>query len=523
MSHFPRWKIALVLVVAIAGLVFAAPSLLPRETTDRLPSWLQPVSLGLDLQGGSYLLLEVDTAYVTKEQVTSLIESIRTTLRKEHIKYADLGAMGRDAVRVRVLDPGERETVRQMIHKLDPEIAAESADDGTLTFRFSEFQTKRRIAQAVDQSLEIVRRRIDELGTREPSIQRQGLDRIVVQLPGVKDPDRIKQLLGKTAKLAFHMVDENTSPQDASRGRLPPGTELLPMADEGRGQQPPVVVFKRVEVSGDMLTDSQATFDQMGRPAVSFRFNTAGAKRFGETTRENTDKRLAIVLDEKVISAPKINEPILGGTGIITGNFSVQQAKDLALLLRAGALPAPLNVLEERTVGPDLGADSIRAGEMACGIGLVLVVGFMVVIYGTLGMLANVALVLNLVLLMAVLSLLGATLTLPGIAGIVLTMGAAVDANVLIYERMREEQRNGRSILSAVQVGFERAFNTIFDANVTHLLAAALLFQFGTGPIRGFAITLMVGIGSSMFTSIMVTRIMVLSWISLRRPKALPL
>lgn len=522
MLHFPKWKIILVALVSLAGAIWAAPNLLPRETTDRMPSWLQPVSLGLDLQGGSYLLLEVDTNYVVKEHLNSLVESIRSTLRKEKVKYADLGLAGKDSVKVRLLDGGDVERMRTDLRRLDTTAAFDIAADGTVVYRYDEQALRGRINQAVEQSLEIVRRRIDEMGTREPSIQRQGADRIVVQLPGVKDPDRIKALLGKTAKLTFHMVDDAASPEDARAGRLPVGTVLLPSAENERGLPSSYVVRKRVEVGGDMLTDAQATFAD-GRPVVSFKFSAAGAKKFGEATRDNVGKSLAIVLDDKVISAPRVNEPIMGGAGIISGGFSVSQAKDLAVLLRAGALPAPLNVLEERTVGPDLGADSIKAGAIASGLGLALVIGFMVVIYGVLGLLANVALVLNLVFLMALLSIMSATLTLPGIAGIVLTMGMAVDANVLIYERIREEYHGGRSLLSAVNAGFDRAFATILDANLTHLIAALLLYAFGTGPIRGFAVTLGIGIATSLFTSTTITRLMVALWISLRRPKALPL
>jgi preprotein translocase subunit SecD len=522
MLHFPKWKIILVALVSLAGFIWSAPNLLPRETTDRMPSWLQPVSLGLDLQGGSYLLLEVDTSYVVREHLNSLVESVRTTLRKEKVKYADLGLLGKDGVKVRILEAGDRERIRGELKRLDSTASFDMGDDGTVSYRYDEQALRGRINQAVDQSLEIVRRRIDEMGTREPSIQRQGADRIVVQLPGVKDPDRIKALLGKTAKLTFHMVDDSTSAEEARAGRLPPGSMVLPSAENERGLPSAYVVRKRVEVGGDMLTDAQATFSE-GRPVVSFKFSAAGGKKFGDATKENVGKQLAIVLDDKVISAPRVNEPILGGSGIISGGFSVQQAKDLSLLLRAGALPAPLNVLEERTVGPDLGADSIKAGAIASGLGLLLVVVFMVIIYGTLGWLANVALVLNLVLLMALLGALGATLTLPGIAGVVLTMGMAVDANVLIYERMREEAHSGRTLLSAVRAGFERAFATILDANLTHMIAAALLYAFGTGPIKGFAVTLGIGIATSLFTATMVTNLMVHLWIAVRRPKALPL
>jgi preprotein translocase subunit SecD len=521
MLHYPKWKIVLAIVVSLAGMVFAAPNLLDEKQADRLPGWLQPVSLGLDLQGGSYLLLEVDTGYVVREQMQSLVEGIRTTLRKERIKYSDLGVKG-DSVSVRILEAADRDNARQHLRKLDPGTTLDGREDGTLVLTFTEQSRIERKSAAVNQSLEIVRRRIDELGTREPSIQRQGADRIVVQLPGVKDPDRIKSLLGKTAKLTLHLVDDTTTPEEASKGRLPPASMLLPANEREQGYPSAYVVRKRVEVGGDMLTDSKATYSD-GRPVVSFRFNTAGGKKFGDLTKENTGKSLAIVLDEKVISAPRINEPILGGSGIISGSFSVQQAQDLALLLRAGALPAPLQVLEERTVGPDLGADSIRAGAIASMVGLAAVVVFMMVIYGTLGLLANIALVLNLFLLLACLSVLGATLTLPGIAGIVLTMGMAVDANVLIYERIREESRNGRPMLSAVQAGFERAFATILDANITHLIAATLLYQFGTGPIRGFAVTFSIGIVTTLFTAIMITRMLVAVWIAWRRPKALPL
>ncbi len=523
MLYFSKWKIALLLLLSLAAVVLAAPNILPRDEAEKLPGWLQPVSLGLDLQGGSYLLLEVDTASVMRDQQTSLVESIRATLRKQRIKYADLGAVGKTGVQVRILEAADRDRARELIHKLDTDVKSEMADDGMLSLTYPEPVVNKRTAQAVEQSLEIVRRRIDELGTREPAIQRQGADRIIVQLPGVKDPDRIKQLLGKTAKLTFHMVDDSVTPQEAMRGHMPPGSEVLPAADQGRGLPTAYVVHRRVDVGGDMLVDAQATFDSSSRPVVSFKFNTAGGKRFADTTKENVGRELAIVLDDKVISAPRINEPILGGSGIISGGFTVQQAKDLALLLRAGALPAPLNVLEQRTVGPDLGADSIRAGAVASGLGLGLVVVFMVLVYGKLGLIADAALVLNLIILMALLSVLGATLTLPGIAGIVLTMGMAVDANVLIYERIREELHHGRTVISAVQAGFERAFATILDANLTHMIAALLLYIFGTGPIRGFAVTLGIGIATSLFTAIMMTRLMVATWIKWRRPKMLPL
>lgn len=522
MLQFAKWKIGLVLLVCLAGIVFTVPNLMPRETAENsLPSWMQPVSLGLDLQGGSYLLLEVDTAYVVREHLGSMVESVRGELRKQRIRYTELGVLGADAVKVRIIDPEAHEQARQLLLGIDPDANVEAGADGVMVVRYPEQVLNRRINSAVDQSVEIVRRRIDELGTREPSIQRQGSDRIVVQLPGVKDPDRIKELLGQTARLTFHMVDDSTTPDEAARGRVPPGSMLLPSA-ETNGQFDQYVVRKRVEVGGDMLVDAQPSFDQ-GRPVVSFRFNFQGGKKFGEVTRENVGRPLAIVLDDKVISAPRINEPILGGSGVISGSFTVQEANDLALLLRAGALPAPMNVLEERTVGPDLGADSIRAGAIASVLGLVLVLVFMVVAYGMFGIFAVIGLVINMALLLGGLSLMGATLTLPGIAGIVLTMGMAVDANVLIYERMREEYGMGRGLIGSLQSGYQRAFTTILDSNLTTLVAAVLLFQFGSGPIRGFAVTLTLGLVTSMFTAIMFNRLLVVTWLRQTKPKALPL
>ncbi|MFQ5985423.1 MAG: protein translocase subunit SecD, partial [Alphaproteobacteria bacterium] len=376
----------------------------------------------------------------------------------------------------------------------------------------------------VEQSIEIVRRRIDETGTREPTIQRQGEDRILVQLPGVDDPDRIKGLLGKTAKLQFRLVDVGTSVADALQGRLPPGSELLEADDEvdAAGRPRLYVVRKRVIVGGDRLVDAQPTI-QTNLPVVSFSFDRVGARKFGAATTENVGRPLAIVLDNKVISAPVIREPITGGAGIITGNFTVQETTDLALLLRAGALPAPLTILEERSVGPSLGADSIRAGKFAAILGLVLVVAFMTTGYGLFGLAANVALILNIVIIGGVLSLLQATLTLPGIAGIVLTIGMAVDANVLIFERVREEVANGRTPFSAVDAGYRRALTTIIDSNVTTFIAAILLFGLGSGPVKGFGVTLAIGIATSMFTAVMVTRMVIVLWLHRRRPRLLPI
>lgn len=519
MLYFSKWKIGFIMLACLAGIFYALPNAIaPVSKTDALPSWWQPVTLGLDLQGGSHLLLEVDVNGVVQEQLTAVVEAARDVLREDRVRYRDLGVDGL-AVVVTIPEADQRDTARGLLRKLDPALQIEMTEDGRFTLTFNEQAMAERKLAAVKQSIEIVRRRVDELGTREPTIQRQGDARIIVEVPGLSDPERLKRLIGKTAKLTFHLVDTSASIEDAQRGRVPPGSRLLPSAEAGKGFY---LVKRRVQVSGDRLTDASATFEN-GRPVVSFRFDTAGARQFGDTTKDSVGKQLAIVLDDQVISAPVINGPILGGSGIITGSFSVEEANELSLLLRAGALPAPLTILEERTVGPGLGADSIQAGTVAAIIGLVAVVLFMALAYGTFGIFANIALILNLSMLIGVLSFIGATLTLPGIAGIVLTMGMAVDANVLIFERMREETRAGRTPMNAAEAGFRQAFRTIFDSNITTLVAAALLFIFGTGPVRGFAVTLTVGILTSMFTAIMVTRLLVSVWMRKRRPTALPI
>ncbi|MBF0560412.1 MAG: protein translocase subunit SecD [Alphaproteobacteria bacterium] len=518
MLYFAKWKIALVVALCSVGIFFAVPNVLSHETTAKMPSWWQPVNLGLDLQGGSHLLLEVDVKAVLDEQLNNLLESVRSALRQAHANYRGLGIQ-HGYVSVTATDTDARESIRKALHDIERTVQVEEGEGGTFRLHYSEEAVHTRQDSAVQQSIEIVRRRIDELGTREPSIQRQGANRIIVELPGLDDPDRVKRLLGKTAKLTLHLVDEHTPVSEALSGHVPPGSELVPSAESKEASH--YVLRKRVEIGGDMLTDSQPTL-QDGQPVVSFRFDTLGGKKFARLTQENTGKLMAIVLDGKVISAPVIREPILGGSGVISGSFTVQSAQDLALLLRAGALPAPLKVMEERTVGPGLGADSIHAGAVASVLGFVLVVVFMVVAYGLFGLFADLALILNLTLLVGVLTMLGATLTLPGIAGMVLTMGMAVDANVLIYERMREEFRLGRTPLSAMEAGFKRAFTTIVDANVTTLIASILLFQFGTGPVRGFAVALGTGLTTSLFTAVMVTRLMVVLWVRRYKPQTLP-
>ncbi|CCQ73036.1 protein translocase subunit SecD [Magnetospira sp. QH-2] len=527
MVYMAKWKVILIIVVGLLGLSFALPNLVDRQTAEGLPSFIpsQQVNLGLDLQGGSHMLLEVDLKTVIRERMDSIVDSARAELRKAKIRYDDLNNGG-DKVTLRIKDLERMEQAHDLIYAADRETLVTDGDNGLITVVLTEQAAKARITSAVEQSIEIVRRRIDETGTREPTIQRQGEDRILVQLPGVKDPERIKALLGQTAKMTFHLVDIKTDLNEALSGRVPPRSMLVPSADEidpASGQPRMYVVHKRVQLSGENLEGSQPTFDQQNRPVVSFSFDGIGGRKFAKITTENTGKPFAIVLDGKVISAPRINEPILGGSGIITGGFSVQEASDLALLLRAGALPAPLTILEERTVGPGLGADSIAAGKIASIIGLVLVIVFMGAAYGLFGLMANVALLVNLVLIVGALSALQATLTLPGIAGIVLTIGMAVDANVLIFERIREEGRIGRTPIAAIDAGYQRALTTIIDANVTTLIAAMLLFSFGSGPVKGFAVTLAIGIVTSMFTAIMVTRLMVVTWLRSKRPSALPI
>jgi len=524
MLNFQPWKITVIVLTLLVGVVAALPNLFTREQLAAMPGWMpkQQVTLGLDLQGGSHLLLEVDVKAVIEEQLNGVVDSVRTAFRKANIGYSNLGVSG-NSVTLKLRDTGQTEDARKLLKDAAPGLDLSIADDGSITLTLNDKAIADRQRNAVAQSIEIVRRRIDESGTREPTIQRQGNDRILVQLPGVKDPDHIKALIGKTAKMTFRFVDTTVSVDQARAGNLPPTSEILPSAQTGGDSQPMAyyVVQKRVMVSGENLIDAQATF-QDAQPVVSFRFDSLGAKRFGDATRENVGKLFAIVLDGKVISAPVIRDAITSGSGVISGSFTTQSANDLALLLRAGALPAPLTVIEERTVGADLGADSIAAGKFACLIGLVMIVVVMMILYGLFGFFANIALVLNAVLLLGSLSVLGATLTLPGIAGIALTLGMAIDANVLIFERIREEVRNGRSPIASLDHGFNEARRTIVDANVTHLISSLILFMLGSGPVKGFAVTLSIGVLTSMFTSVMVTRLIVVLWYSRTRPAALP-
>ncbi|MBP7253642.1 MAG: protein translocase subunit SecD [Alphaproteobacteria bacterium] len=525
MVHLSRSKIILIILACVISLLYAAPNALSPQA--RL--WLQAnmpaiapqqsVNLGLDLRGGSHLLLEVDLDAVVADSLASLQDEVRSILRKAKINYTELGL--RDGkVSFRVTDPTQQDAARDSV-TFDSNIKV-SVEGAMVTLAIREDHVRERKLAALDQSMEIVRRRVDESGTKEPSIQRQGENRILVQLPGIDDPQRIKALLGTTAKMSFRLVDEMATAQLAGTPNLnvPPGTEKLPTNDT---RLPNVVVQKRVMVSGETLVDSQPNFDQYNQPSVSFRFDATGARKFGETTRNNVGKMFAIVLDNKVISFPRISEPILGGNGQITGSFALQEAKDLALLLRAGALPAPIKILEERTVGPGLGADSIKSGAGAALVGTGLVVLFMILSYGLFGIFGTLALIVNIAMIFGILSILQATLTLPGIAGIVLTIGTAVDANVLVFERIREEMRLGRSPIAAVDAGYRHALPAIMDANITTLISAVLLMFFGTGPIKGFGVTLTIGTVTSVFTAIWVTRLFVVFWLMRTKPKTIPI
>ncbi|HEY3916851.1 MAG TPA: protein translocase subunit SecD [Stellaceae bacterium] len=522
MLYFQRWLLVVILGACAFGVIFALPNAFSPQTVAQWPSFLrQQVSLGLDLRGGSYLLYEVDFDAAERERLNNVVDDLRTQMIAAKIGYTDLAATT-SRVSLKLTDPARYGDVRDIANKIDPGMDVQ-VSGGIVTLTPNQADLAQQQSAMVSQSIEIVRRRIDPQGTKEVSIQREAANRILIQIPGVENPEEVKQLLGQTAKMTFQLVDPNASVQDARAGHLPPGNELLPSSESVNGQPTQYwVVRRRVMVSGDTLTDAQATF-QNNEPVVSFKFDSIGARRFADATKENVGKPFAIVLDNKVISAPVIKEPILGGSGVIEGSFTVQSANDLALLLRAGALPAPLTVLEERTVGPDLGADSIHAGALASIVGVVLVVIFMVVFYGLFGIFADIALFFNLCIMMALLTMLHATLTLPGIAGIALTMGMAVDANVLIYERIREEVRGGRSLISSLQAGFERAFGTILDSHVTTLVAGALMFWLGSGPVKGFAVTLSLGVLTSLFSAILVTRLLIVTWLRRLKPKAIPI
>jgi preprotein translocase subunit SecD len=543
MINISRVQVIIIVLVCLLGLFFAAPNLVSKETDKQIPGWLpsQQFNLGLDLQGGAHLLFEVNMQPVIDDQFKDLVGRIRSTFRSSdwRIRYVQPRVNEKQqTVTVRLIMPDDpakaqeaRDKASRALRSIIRDVSSSGnlfsggsqryeftiADNGLVTIRFTQAGVRELRNRVLDQSIEVIRRRVDETGTKEPTIQRQGDDRILVQVPGVKDPEQLKTIIGTTAKMTFHLVDHSVEP--GPNMKVPPGSELLPSEDKGESK---VLVYKEVALDGSHLVDAGQSF-QDGRPVVTFRFDTEGSKKFCDITRRNLKKRFAIVLDNKVLSAPSIEGVICGGSGIIYGNFTVQSATNLSILLRAGALPAPLKIVEERTVGAELGADSIEAGKLASAVGLVLVVVFMFLAYGRFGLMADVALFFNLVLIAAALSLLQATLTLPGIAGIVLTIGMAVDANVLIFERIREEVRAGRTPMSAIDTGYRRALTTIIDSNLTTFIAALLLFLFGSGPVQGFGVTLAIGLATSMFTAIMVTRLFVIMWWRRKRPATLPI
>ena len=532
MLYFTRWKALAIILTALVVCLCAVPNFFPESQVKTWPAWAQRrLVLGLDLQGGSYLLLEVDSNYVKKEKLDQIRDDARRVLRDNKIGYTGLTSRA-DSVEVRVKEadlPTALAKLRELSQPLggllgssgQRSLEVTDAGGGLIRLTVPQAAITERIRQTIEQSIQIVERRVNELGTVEPVIQRQGADRILVQVPGLQDPTRLKELLGKTAKMEFRMVDTTVPPDQAQQGRVPPDSEVLMCASPPKI---PYVIKKQVLVSGSELSDAQPGFDQRtGEPIVSFRFNTAGSRKFAQATSENVGQPFAIVLDNQVISAPVIREPITGGSGQISGSFTVQAANDLAILMRAGALPAPLTVIEERTVGPGLGQDSIEKGELAAYVGSILVIVFMLLTYRLFGVFANIAGAINVAMIFGLLSLLNATLTLPGIAGIVLTVGIAVDSNVLIYERIREELRGGRNAISAIDAGFKRALSTILDSNITTFIAAAVLFYIGTGPVRGFAVTLGIGIITTVFTAFTLTRLIVAWWVRWKRPQTVPI
>ena len=499
-------KIA-VICIALFGMLLAVPTLAP-STAKYFPSWIKPIPLGLDLKGGAQLLLEVDTNVMLKEKSVQLYDEVRSAMidrSKGVIRFSDLKNTD-NGVSLIVRDDGMLSKAKGRLRSvLGNNVDIESSGK-TLTVTYTARAREEMISDAMSRSIEIVRRRIDALGTKEPSIQSQGGKYILVQLPGVDNPEHIKELIGQTAKMTFHLVNESVTNEQLASNRAPSGTMFLPMMDNP-GQIIPV--YSHVEVSGDSLKNSEASFDQNNMPVVTTEFDASGSRRFAKLTTEHVNERFAIVLDGKVLSAPNIREPIPGGRGQISGGFTLQGAKDLAVLLRSGALPAPLRVIEERSVGAGLGADTIASGKIGSAVGVLFVLAFMLLLYGFFGLVADIVLIVNLLMIVGVSALFGATLTLPGIAGIVLTLGMAVDANILPFERIRDEVRAGAPTLRAVDYGFTRSTKTVLDGELTNLICALILFQFGAGPIRGFAVTLSIGVMTTLFTCLLLSRIII--------------
>ncbi len=516
MKNYPLWKSFTVISLVFLGVLFSIPSIIYDDDSE---NWFlkNKINLGLDLQGGSYLLLEVQLDVLYNEELENFSDSIRIISRENSTKINKIN-IDDNKVTIYLDNSNKINEIKNSFIQLYRGVSVKS-NNNILTIQLDDIYKKTIQDSAIKQSLEIVRKRIDESGTKEPLIQRSGKKRILLQLPGVKDPERIKELLGTTAKLTFHLVDDENSA--SLQANIAPFGKMI--VSDIYDENIKYLLDKKVLVGGENLVDAKGSFDQTEGHAVSFRFDTDGAQKFGRITSDNIGRRLAVVLDGVVVTAPRINSAITGGSGIITGNFDAQSAADLAVLLRAGALPAPLEIVEERSVGAGLGADSISAGKIAALIGMILVCLFMIVIYGMYGALANISLIANIFIIISLLGTIGATLTLPGIAGIVLTIGMAVDANVLIFERIKEENLKKGKVHQIVKNGFERAMSTILDANITTLIAAVLLFAFGSGPIRGFSITLSLGVIASMFTALMLTNFLVYLYLSISSKKEINL
>ncbi|ABV73331.1 protein export protein SecD [Rickettsia canadensis str. McKiel] len=519
MPNLPKWKIFLSIICTVFATICALPNFM-QVNSKFLPH--DSVNLGLDLRGGAHLLLDVDFESYLNDSMENLADTLRKNFREDKIGYKNLLVnQNQNSIQLELRTSKELKQLKKIINKIDSEIIVE-VNENKIKLRYSDSRLNDLLNKVVDQSIEIVRMRVDSTGTKEPTLQKQGDKHILLQVPGEENPSYLKNILGKTAKLTFHLVDENANIEEAVKGHVPVGSMLIKGDSESHGEYY-VVIKKKVVLGGDQLTTASVSFDQNSQAVVTFSFNNLGSKIFGEITKNNTGKRLAIVLDNKLLSAPMINGAIMGGSGIITGNFTVESAHELALLLRAGSLPAPLNIIEERSIGPNLGADSIESGKKAGLIGFIAVCIFMIWSYGVLGLFANIALSLALLYILALLSLFQATLTLPGIAGIILTIGMAVDANVLIYERIKEELHKGVSNLYAIRTGFASAFATILDSNLTTLIVASLLYIFGVGAIKGFAITLTIGIISSMFSAIIITKLLIDIWVKYFKSKKLGL
>jgi len=529
MLDFPRWKVWLVILATVIGVLAAIPSLVPERLW---PNWLPAprINLGLDLSGGSHILLEADARDVLVQRLGQMEEQIRTEMRRQEPRIAigDISTAG-GRLTFFVRDVAQVDAAVERVRAMTTGVGVTGQRDWNVevrdTNRVIVTPTSAGQADAVDKAMEVatevVRRRIDELGTREPTIIRQGTTRIVVQVPGLQNPEALKSLLGKTAQLEFKLVDVNASVAELTPGRAPIGSQILPYPDNPAGI-PTIAVRRSPVLRGDRLIDAQQGFDQRtNAPVVNIRFDGQGGRQFARLTQENVNKPFAIILDNVVISAPNINEPILGGSAQISGNFTVETANQLAIQLRSGKLPVALKVIEERTVGPDLGADSIRKGVIAGILATVALIFFMLITYARFGVYTTIALVVNAFLILGIMAMIDATLTLPGIAGFVLTIGAAVDANVLINERIREEQRRPRGTVQAVEFGYREASTAIFDANITNVISAAIMFAFGSGPIRGFAIVLAIGIVTSVFTGVTLTRLLVADYLRRKRPKEL--